>query len=344
MFKKPIINMCLILMLPTFTAACNAPEQPSNDSKNPEETPAHSESDPTDREEFTEIPNESLQKKDSGEKVKQLQLALNEVGYELNPSGDYDETTTWAITDFQLQHDTLLASGIYDEPTKQQLEQLIENKDVIKSGEGLPLKAEPAFTNSGTEIIANPYDQLGLINKEHALPEDYIPEDLVIPDVPFPFAEDLPKKQMRQAAAAALEELFQAAEEAELELFAQSGYRSYERQDSIFAANVQAHGEEAANNFSARPGESEHQSGLTMDVTSPAVDFDLVIEFGETEEGKWIKENAADYGFIIRYPEGKEDITIYQFEPWHLRYVGVKAAKEIMSQAITLEEYLEADK
>lgn len=149
---------------------------------------------------------------------------------------------------------------------------------------------------------------------------------------------------MRQAAAAALEELFQAAEEAELELFAQSGYRSYERQDSIFAANVQAHGEEAANNFSARPGESEHQSGLTMDVTSPAVDFDLVIEFGETEEGKWIKENAADYGFIIRYPEGKEDITIYQFEPWHLRYVGVKAAKEIMSQAITLEEYLEADK
>ena len=336
--------MCLILMLPTFTAACNAPEQPSNDSKNPEETPAHSESDPTDREEFTEIPNESLQKKDSGEKVKQLQLALNEVGYELNPSGDYDETTTLAITDFQLQHDTLLASGIYDEPTKQQLEQLIENKDVIKSGEGLPLKAEPAFTNSGTEIIANPYDQLGLINKEHALPEDYIPEDLVIPDVPFPFAEDLPKKQMRQAAAAALEELFQAAEEAELELFAQSGYRSYERQDSIFAANVQAHGEEAANNFSARPGESEHQSGLTMDVTSPAVDFDLVIEFGETEEGKWIKENAADYGFIIRYPEGKEDITIYQFEPWHLRYVGVKAAKEIMSQAITLEEYLEADK
>ncbi len=330
-------------MLPTITAACDAPEQPSNDSKEPEETPAHSESAPTDTEEFSKIPDGPLQKKDTGKDVKQLQLALNEIGYDLNPSDQYDEATTWAITDFQLQDDNLLASGIYDEPTKQLLEQLIENNDVITAGDGLPQKAEAAFTNSGTEIIANPYDQLGLINKEHALPEDYIPEDLVIPDVPFPFAEDLPKKQMREAAAAALEELFQDAKEAELELYAQSGYRSYERQDVIFAANVDAHGEEAANNFSARPGESEHQSGLTMDVTSPAVNFDLVIEFGETEEGQWIKENAADYGFIIRYPEGKEEITMYQYEPWHLRYVGVKAAQEIMSQELTLEEYLEAN-
>lgn len=332
-----------IVMIAFITAACNTPEQPNSNSKEPEEKPAHSESNPTDTDEFSEIPDESLQKKDSGEEVKQLQLALNEIGYELNPTGEYDETTTWAITDFQLQHDNILVSGIYDEETKQLLEELIKNNDIIKAGDGLPQKAEPAFTNSGTEIIANPYDQLGLINKEHALPDDYIPEDLVIPDVPFPFAEDLPKKQMRKAAATALEELFEASEESELELYAQSGYRSYERQDAIFAANVDAHGEEAANNFSARPGESEHQSGLTMDVTSPGVNFDLVIEFGETKEGQWIKENAADYGFIIRYPEGKEDITVYQYEPWHLRYVGVKAAQEIMSQGITLEEYLEAN-
>ncbi|WP_337020524.1 M15 family metallopeptidase, partial [Oceanobacillus massiliensis] len=192
----------------------------------------------------------------------------------------------------------------------------------------------------GTEVIANPYDQIALINKEHALPADYIPEDLVIPDVPFPFAEDLPKKQMREAAAKSLEQLFNKANEAGLELYAQSGYRSYERQDAIFASNVLKHGEEEANTFSARPGESEHQSGLTMDITSPNVNFDLITEFGETEEGKWIQENAAEFGFIIRFPEGKEEITKYQYEPWHLRFVGKKAAKDIMSQGITLEEYL----
>jgi D-alanyl-D-alanine carboxypeptidase len=77
-----------------------------------------------------------------------------------------------------------------------------------------------------------------------------------------------------------------------------------------------------------------------MDITSPAVGYDLNTDFGKTDEGKWVKENAADYGFIIRYPEGKEDITKYQYEPWHLRYVGKKAAKEIADNNLTLEEYI----
>lgn len=78
-----------------------------------------------------------------------------------------------------------------------------------------------------------------------------------------------------------------------------------------------------------------------MDVTSPQVNFDLVTEFGDTKEGKWLKDHAAEHGFIIRYPKGKEDITGYQYEPWHIRYVGVKTATEIMERDITLEEYLE---
>src|SRR5690625_3128012 len=125
-----------------------------------------------------------------------------------------------------------------------------------------------------------------------------------------------------------------------LTIFAQSGYRSYDRQDTIFTSNVDEHGEKEANNFSARPGESEHQSGLTMDITTPDLNYDLTVEFGETDEGKWVQQHASEFGFIIRYPEGKEEITEYQYEPWHLRYVGKKAAKEIMDKGITLEEYL----
>lgn len=204
-------------------------------------------------------------------------------------------------------------------------------------------KDKEKVTEDGSKIADDPNDILVLVNKEHALPDGYEPPDLEFPDVPFPFTEDLPKKQMRKEAAKALEDMFAAADDEGLDLFAQSGYRSYERQDAIFAANVEKSGEKAANNYSARPGESEHQTGLVMDVTTPDVDFDLITEFGDTDEGKWLEKKAAEYGFIIRYPKDKEDITEYQYEPWHIRYVGKKVAKEIKSKGISLEEYLGED-
>lgn len=179
-----------------------------------------------------------------------------------------------------------------------------------------------------------------LVNKEHTLPSDYTPTDLVVPDVRFPFAEDDPKKQLRKEAAQALEKLFAAAEAEGHYLYAISGYRSYERQEAIFASNVQKHGEEHANTFSARAGESEHQTGLVMDISSEAVGFQLVTEFGETPEGKWVQEHAHEYGFVVRYPEGKEAITKYQYEPWHLRYLGVEVATALYESGQTYEEYL----
>lgn len=192
-------------------------------------------------------------------------------------------------------------------------------------------------------IVDNPDDILVLVNKNHVLPPDYEPEDLVIPDVRFPFTEFHEKKQLRKEAADALEALFSAADAEGIELFAISGYRSYERQEAIFAANVEKHGEEQANTFSAKAGQSEHQTGLVMDVSTHEVGFDLVTEFEETAAGKWIKQNAHQYGFIVRYPKGKEHITKYQYEPWHLRYVGKKAATEIFENDLTLEEYLGVD-
>ncbi|RDW21279.1 carboxypeptidase [Oceanobacillus chungangensis] len=331
-------------MLVFILVACSTEDTNGNKTNNEEnnksednvETPADKNGN---QDGTVKVPKGELQKKDQGDQVELLQESLNELGYDITVSGTFDEATTWAVTDFQLQHENLMALGIYNEETEQVLADSLANGEKIEAGAGLPLVAEPAATNAGTPVIANPYDQLALINKEHALPAEYNPEDLVVPNVRFPFTEELPKKQMREIAALALEELFQAADEDGLELFAQSGYRSYDTQVSLFANYVSANGEEAANKFSALPGESEHQSGLAMDVTSVDVSYLLDTDFGDTEEGKWVKEHAAEFGFIIRYPKGKEEITQYQFEPWHLRYVGEKAAKEIMDQGITLEEY-----
>lgn len=349
MFKKKLTILFSLLLLFFALAACTTENTIGNKTDNEKnnraeeqgETPADTNEKPEDT---GTIPIGDLQKKDQGEQVELLQEILKELGYDISVTGTFDEATTWAVTDFQLQHENLMALGIYNEETAKVLTDALEKGEKLEAGAGLPLVAEPAATDAGTPVIVNPYDQLALVNKEHALPAEYTPEDLVIPDVRFPFTEDLPKKQMREVAAGALEELFQAADDAGLELYAQSGFRGYDTQVSLFANYVSANGEEAANKFSARPGESEHQSGLAMDITSVDVNYLLDTDFGETDEGKWVKEHAAEFGFIIRYPEGKEEITQYQFEPWHLRYVGKKTAMEITDQGITLEEYFSESK
>lgn len=330
----------LLVMVTSFSfiiSACDAKEKPSTktendsvvDEKNKEATAQ------------VELPDAPLQKWDEGADVEELQQMLKQLAYEQEASGDFDEYTTWAITDLQLQSDSIIPTGRYNEETKEFIQSAIDGDITVTPEEGIHLPSDAYLYEGNSETVENPYDILALVNKEHALPADYDPEDLVIPNVRYPFTEELPKKQLREIAADALEELFDGADQDELELFAQSGYRSYDRQDAIFASNVEQHGEEAANNFSARPGQSEHQSGLTMDVTSSEVNYDLVVEFGETPEGLWLTEHAHEYGFIIRYPEGKEDITQYQYEPWHLRYVGVKVATDLFEQGITFEEYMQ---
>lgn len=192
----------------------------------------------------------------------------------------------------------------------------------------------------GVATVTNPSDVLVLVNKERNLPADYVPEGLTPPDIPFYFKENIEKRWMRPDAAAAIEEMFAAAKEDGIELIGASAYRSYETQKSLFNRYVQTHGLEEAETFSARPGQSEHQTGLTIDVYHKNITNGLEESFGETPEGMWVAEHAHEYGFIIRYPKGKEDITGYKYEPWHLRYVGKEAAKEIYEKGITLEEYL----
>lgn len=194
-------------------------------------------------------------------------------------------------------------------------------------------------TISDPVTVENPTSMEVLVNKKRKLPDGYVPPDLVVPEVPFYFEEFHPKKQMRQKAATALDKLFKAAEQAGLELVAASGYRSYDRQKQIYENNVATKGRKEADKFSARPGTSEHQTGLAMDVTTADVAFALKQTFKQTDEGSWLAKRAHGYGFIIRYPEGKSEVTGYSYEPWHLRYVGKDIAAEIHEKKITLEEY-----
>lgn len=195
---------------------------------------------------------------------------------------------------------------------------------------------------NGKQVIQNPLNVLALVNKMFALPDSYNPTDLVKPNVSFSFGDQtIEKSLMRQEAAIALEKMFAEAKASGIELYAVSGYRSYERQRVIFDAEVKKSGEEKAAQVVAVPGNSEHQSGLAMDISAKSANLSLTESFGETTEGKWLAANAHKYGFILRYPKGKESITGYQYEPWHFRYVGVHAAQTIFEKNITLEEYFD---
>lgn len=188
-------------------------------------------------------------------------------------------------------------------------------------------------------VVTNPQALDVVVNKQRSLPVDFVPPNMVEPDVPFNFSGKSEKKLMQEVAARALEALFAAAKKDDITLYAVSGYRSYGTQKSIYNHNVATQGEEHASRFSARPGHSEHQTGLTMDVTGTDPKCLLEQCFEHNAEGKWIAENAARYGFILRYPKDKEDITGYAFEPWHLRYLGEELALEIDRLNTTLEEY-----
>lgn len=198
--------------------------------------------------------------------------------------------------------------------------------------------ATPA-ENSAEGIDTDPDSIMVFVNKEYPLPKDYVPKNLMMPDIRF-YSYDVPdKRYMRKEAAKAVEKMFNAALEDGVTLFGVSGYRSYTRQKEIYDNNVVARGKAITSRISAPPGHSEHQTGLAIDLSSYALRGQLSEEFGQSAEGRWVAENCAKYGFIIRYPKNKENITGYSYEPWHIRYVGKKNAKYIMKNSLTLEEY-----
>ena len=204
-----------------------------------------------------------------------------------------------------------------------------------------PIPTVPAAPVAVNTDIKNTYTFL--VNRDYPLKESYAPKDLVIPDIQF--APDVSKtdekRKLRQVAADALEELLTTAlEEAGLSIYGVSGYRSYSRQYDIYGGHL-ARGRELyeTNLYSAAPGNSEHQSGLAMDVSCESINYSLKERFAKTPEGQWLADNCWRFGFILRYPKGKEAITGYAYEPWHIRYVGIPLAYYLYTNDLTLEEY-----
>lgn len=159
-----------------------------------------------------------------------------------------------------------------------------------------------------------------IVNKTYPLPKNYAPG-------------------MDETAYEYLSKMFTDAKTAGLTLRVASSYRSYVDQYIIYNDYVARDGQAAADTYSARPGHSEHQSGLAFDLKSPAYDG-LTLTFADTPEGIWVAEHCHEYGFIIRYPKGKEEITGYMYEPWHIRYLGVDTATEVFESGLCLEEFL----
>ena len=193
-----------------------------------------------------------------------------------------------------------------------------------------------------TTIVKDDDDPAYLVNKFYALEDGYVPDDLVDLDT---FAcvqgqdyscQDVDQIQLRKEAKDAYIEWCKAAQKENLEIRAISGYRTYEYQKGLWDYNASVNGEEYADAYYARPGQSEHNTGLAVDITFNGYNFNEIENYDGYE---WILENAHKYGFILRYPEDKTDVTQYGYESWHFRYVGKEVAKKIYKNNWTLEEY-----
>lgn len=199
---------------------------------------------------------------------------------------------------------------VIPEPDEEAVEE--EVKDATVYPESIELPDEPTVI-----------DGILLANKQNPLPSDYAPG--VNPDAQDAFGA------MRAEAL-----------KSNIDLTAFSTFRDFARQKELYEGYVAKDGQEKADRYSARPGFSEHQTGLAFDIgESGAEQHWAAASFGDTEAGKWVADNAHRFGFILRYPEGKEQLTGYMHESWHFRYIGKEAAKEIYDADITLEEYLE---
>ena len=174
------------------------------------------------------------------------------------------------------------------------------------------------------------------LDKVHRLEEDCEPAALVA--IPDPYAYG--PQEVVESILPDLLALLEAASEAGHLVAVVSSYRSYETQRNTFEYHVNEFGLQEALRVSARPGHSEHQLGTTVDFSSTAVGYELVEAFGSTPEGRWLAEHAHEYGFILSYPEGKEVVTGYAYEPWHFRWVGRDLAAEVRASGLTLGQFL----
>ena len=184
----------------------------------------------------------------------------------------------------------------------------------------------PFYTD--TDVVEQPDSLTVLVNKYHALPADYVPE---LEALGYGYGSG----SLRPQAAAAFRAMADAAWADGISLRSVSAYRSYSQQSSTYNRWLSQDRQSSVDTYSARPGFSEHQTALALDINVAS----LKAHFENTPAYAWLAEHCAEYGFVLRYPQGKEHITGYQFEPWHYRYVGQEIAQVCMEHGLTLEEY-----
>lgn len=224
----------------------------------------------------------------------------------MTPENASDKSEIWATTDETVASVDNLGN----------ITALSEGKCIVTvtSAQNPNVSASVAVT-----VVAGPQltyiDGILIANKTYALPSDYAPG-------------------VNSEAEAAFYEMQADAYELGLNLYISSGYRSYDYQSGLYQRYVNRSGKAEADRYSARPGHSEHQTGLAFDLNT------ISDEFKDTDEGKWVAENCHRYGFIIRYPEDKESVTGYMYEPWHIRYLGKDIASSVFESGLCLEEYL----
>lgn len=187
--------------------------------------------------------------------------------------------------------------------------------------------------------LTTPSSKLVLVDSVHTLPVDYVPSTLKDDIYLKSTSEVIPIDEETGNKA---KEMMQAANDAGISLYVVTGYRSYEDQQKYYTSRMELlnNSEDAKKQVQAA-GCSEHQTGLAIDFTDDPSNAQPTTDFGKNDAGKWLYKHAHEYGFILRYPEGKEDITGYTYEPWHYRYVGVETATAIYKQGpdTTFEEY-----
>lgn len=197
-------------------------------------------------------------------------------------------------------------------------------KDVNMNLDQIPYEYRLPSKNTNTEKV--------LVNKYYYLDENYVPDNLETIDTKYASSN----MRLVKPAKEAFESLSKRAQEENLQIIAMSTYRSYQYQVNLYNRYAKEDGVEKADTYSGRPGHSEHQTGLAVDVYNKKENY---TNFGKTKEYEWMQQHAHEYGFILRFPEGKEKETGYEVEEWHYRYVGVEIATYIKEHNITLEEY-----
>ncbi len=262
----------------------------------------------------------------------------------------YSETDTKKLLEILNSEDiqTILDEGEYNELYPQIINQkyfLVKNyKDYVAykvDNEDIPYEKVIAIVNvkaangwySITENTNIADGNLMIVNKFYSLSSSYSPEDLENVSLQYAYADNKASAIVIQA----FEQMYyDVLDNLNVHLMVNSSYRSYEDQEEIYNdyKNVSL---KYADSYAARPGYSEHQTGLALDITS--LEHKNQKEFTSSIEYEWLKNNAHKYGFILRYPEGKEDITGYNNESWHFRYVGIDVATQIFNEQITFDEY-----